>query len=483
MKQPTLTWSLFVRVAPTILVALVFIGLLAFQSALREINHIYDAQLINDANVLWSLLQRPLQKKNFSEPRQFKDFDFAMEDQLALNEDVDDYADAHMFRVWKDGGIAVYSTTAFRPEQPLSRSGLADVVYDDELWRVYTLRIPGERFVVEVGEKIELRNTLASNILLNLVIPLLVLIPLIGVLMWFGIRRGLRTIHWLINQIRSRSPDDLSYIPTDGLPRDLTPLGRSVNQLMSKLDRSLTAERRFADHAAHQLRTPHAGLKLLLQMLQHSDNEGERKAIIASLVQSNEKALRLIEQLLQAGRVSHQHVQYSRFNLYDLAASVMAELGPAVRQKRLDITLDGVEDALVETDEPLLHLLVENLIENAIKYTPEEGEIHVSLHHANDVEWLLTICDTGPGIPQEQREAVFQRFYRVGSPQPEGSGLGLAIVADIAARLSVRVSLDVPANGRGLRVDLLIEKAAAVGSSSKIAHWPSAMDPERRVTP
>jgi signal transduction histidine kinase len=464
MKQPTLTWSLFIRVAPTILIALVIIGVFAFQSALREINHIYDAQLINDANVLWNLLQKPLQKHNFNEARQFKDLDFAMGDQLALNEDVDDYADAHMFRVWKNGGVAVYSTTAFRPEQPLSGSGLSDVVYDGELWRIYTLQIPGDQFVVEVGEKTELRNTLVSNILLNLVIPLLILVPLIGLLMWFGIRRGLRTIYGLINQIRSRSSDDLSFIPTDGLPRDLTPLGRSVNQLMSKLDRSLTAERRFADHAAHQLRTPHAGLKLLLQMLQQSDNEDERKAIVASLVQSNEKAMRLIEQLLQAGRVSYQQVQYSRFNLYYMAASVLAELGPVIRQKRLDITLDGMEDAWVDTDEPLLRLLIENLIENATKYTPEEGDIHVSLHEASETEWLLTICDTGPGIPSEQREAVFQRFYRVGSPQEEGTGLGLAIVADIATRLSVKVSLDVPANGRGLRIDLFIGKAAAVSS-------------------
>ncbi len=462
MKQPTLTWSLFIRVAPTILIALVIIGVFAFQSAMREISHIYDAQLINDANVLWNLLQKPLEKHSFSEARQFKDLDFAMGNQLALNEDVDDYADAHMFRVWKDGAVAVYSTTAFRPDQPISRNGLSDVIYDGESWRTYTLQIPGDRFAVEVGEKTEMRNTLVSNILLNLVIPLLILIPLIGLLLWFGIGRGLRTIHGLINHIRSRSSDDLSCIPTDGLPRDLAPLGRSVNQLMSKLDRSLTAERRFADHAAHQLRTPHAGLKLLLQMLQQSDSEAERKAIVGSLVQSNEKALRLIEQLLQAGRVSHQQVQFSRFNLYDMAASVLAELAPVIRQKRLDITLDGVEGAWVDTDEPLLRLLVENLIENAIKYTPEEGAIHVSLHDMSDTEWLLTVCDSGPGIPSEQREAVFQRFYRVGSPQEDGTGLGLAIVADVATRLSVKVSLDVPENGKGLRANVGVRKAGAV---------------------
>lgn len=463
MKQPTLTWSLFIRVAPTILVALIVIGVFAFRGALREINHIYDAQLINDANVLWNLLQKSLEKRDFNEARPFKDLDFAMGDQLALNEDVDDYADAHMFRVWKSDSIAIYSTTAFRPDQQLSGNGLSNVQYNGELWRVYALRIPGNRFVIEVGEKIELRKALASNILLNLVVPLLILVPLIGFLLWFGIHGGLRTIHGLVNQIRSRSPDDLSFIPTDGLPRDLSPLGRSINQLMSKLDRSLTAERRFADHAAHQLRTPHAGLKLLLQMLQQSDNnEEERKAIVASLVQGNEKALRLIEQLLQAGRVSYQKIKYSRFNLYDMTAAILADLGPVITQKSLNVTLDGNEDACVDTDEALLRLLIENLVENAIKYTPEHGDIYVSLHDLNETECLLRICDTGPGIPLEHREAVFQRFYRVGSPQEEGSGLGLAIVADIATRLSVKVSLGMPENGRGLCVDLTILKAVGV---------------------
>ncbi len=461
MRQRTLTWSLFIRVAPTVFVTLVVIGAFAFQSATREINHIYDAQLINDANVLWDVLQKPLQKQNLVEPRRFKQLDFATGEQLNLNEEVYDYAEARMFRVWKNDVVAVYSATAFGTKQPVSSRGLSDVTYDDEPWRVYTFQIPDEHTVVEVGEKMELRIELVSNILLNLVIPLLVLIPLIGVLMWFGMERGLRTIHGLIEQIRSRSSDDLSFIPTDELPRDLAPLGHSVNQLLSKLDRSLTAERRFSDHAAHQLRTPHAALKLLLQMLLQTDHEEERKVIIAGLVKSNEKAMRLIEQLLQAGRVTHQRIELSRINLYDISASVLAEFGHTIRKKQQIVTLDGMEDAWVDTDESLLRLLIENLVENALKYTPEEGSVHVSLYEGGGKDLRWSICDTGPGIPPEQREAVFQRFYRVGSPQEDGSGLGLAIVADIAARLDIKISLNASAGSVGLRVDIVMDKSKA----------------------
>ncbi|OJY01376.1 MAG: two-component sensor histidine kinase [Rhizobiales bacterium 63-22] len=464
MRKPTLTWSLFIRVAPTILVTVLAIGWLAFRSATQEIHYVYDARMIDDANTLWNLLQKPLLKYDFVPPRRFRDLDLTMGNQLSLNDYADDYADAEMFRVWKNGAVAIYSSTAFNLQQPLSRPGFSTLTYDGERWRVYTLHISGQPIVIEVGEKIALRETLVSTILLNLVLPLLILIPLIGVLMWFGIRRGLRTIYGLVDQIRSRSPDDLSFIPADELPRDLAPLAASVNQLLGKLERSLTAERRFADHAAHQLRTPYAGLKLLLQMLQQTDDEAERKEIVADLVRSNDRALRLIEQLLRSGRVSHQEIQSKRLNLYDMAASVLAELGLRVREKRLDVTLEGTEKAFVKTDGPLLRLLIENLVENAIKYTPGGGKIRVSVRESGETDWQLTVCDTGPGIPAGQREAVFQRFYRAsGSPQTEGAGLGLAIVADIAQRLSAEVSLGVPDWGRGLRVDVVLARARRNG--------------------
>lgn len=458
MIRSTLTRKLFFRIAPTILITIALIGAFAFRSATREINNIYDAQLINDANVLWTLLERQVEKPGIHKSKQVNDIDLAMGNQLAINEDADDYADAHMFRAWKDGEIEVFSSTAFPKAVPEQRAGFTDVNYGGEDWRVYALPIPQTTITVEVGEKLALRKSLVSNILLNLSFPLLVLFPLIAVLIWFGIRSGLSAMHGLVRQIRSRSPDDLSVIPVDTLPRDLSPLGRSINQLLDKLDRSLTAERRFADHAAHQLRTPQTSLKLLLQMLANAESEQERKAIIGDLVASNEKAMHLIEQLLRAARVSHQPMLLRSVSLYNTVASVIGEFGNMIHLKRLEVSLHGDENAQVNADEPLLRLMIANLVDNAIKYSPVGGTIEASITPKNE-SWLLSISDSGPGIAAQHREAVFRRFYRVDTPHAEGSGLGLAIVADIIDRFSATIALNAAGSGKGLSVDVLMPRA------------------------
>jgi two-component system sensor histidine kinase QseC len=294
--------------------------------------------------------------------------------------------------------------------------------------------------------------------MLNLFFPLLVLVPVVGLLVWYSINNGLRPIHGLVRQIRSRSPDDLSVIPLDRLPRDLYPLGMSVNQLLNKLERSLTAERRFADHAAHQLRTPQAGSKLLLQMLRDADSETERSAILADLMASNDKATRLIEQMLRAARVSHQPIRLKAVRLYEVTASVIAELGAIITLRRHDVSLEGAESAEVKADEPLLRLLIANLIDNAIKYTPAGGKIKVSIL-PEDGAWSVSVTDSGPGIAPQHREAVFQRFYRVNTPEVEGAGLGLAIVSDIVERLSANIALSVPPSGVGLSVKVTLPRA------------------------
>ncbi|MBB3302928.1 ATP-binding protein (plasmid) [Rhizobium leguminosarum] len=457
MRTSTLTRQLFLRIAPVVMVAIVVIGAFAFNSATREINNIYDAQLINDANVLWRLLHYRLKHSIDRTPQQVDDIDFSMDNQLAFNEDADDYADAHMFRAWVNDKIMYYSSTAFPPEVPYQKVGFTDLAYKGENWRVYSLPIPDSGIIMEVGEKISLRQTLVSNILLNLFFPLLILVPVIGFLIWLGIRSGLRAIYGLVYQIRTRSPDDLSAILVEDLPRDLLPLGRSINHLLEKLGRSLTLERRFSDLAAHQLRTPQASVKLLLQMLDKSDSEQERKPIIADLVASNNRAMHLIEQLLRLARVSHHPLNLVPVSLYRLIASTLADFGKIISSRDLDVSLEGAEAAQVRTDESLLQVMISNLLDNAIKYTPVGGRIEVMVEPEADF-WLISISDSGPGIPEEEREAVFKRFYRLDTLQAEGAGLGLAIVADTAERLSVSIALSTPPWGNGLRVELRLPK-------------------------
>lgn len=457
MSPSTLTRKLFLRIAPVVVVTILIIGAFAFHSATREINNIYDAQLINDANVLWRLLHKRLQHSPEPTPQQVDDIDFSMDNQLAFNEDADDYADAQMFRAWVNGKIMFYSSTAFPSDVPYQKAGFTDLSYRGEKWRVYSLPIPASGIVMEVGEKMSLRETLVANILLNLSFPLLVLVPVIGLLIWLGIHNGLRTIRGLVNQIRTRSPDDLSAIAVRELPRDLVPLGRSINQLLEKLGRSLTLERRFSDLAAHQLRTPQASVKLLLQMLASTDDQQEQKAIISDLVTSNNRATHLIEQLLRLARVSHHPLNPMPVPLYHMIASTLADFGNIITSRNLDISLTGPESAEVKTDESLLQMMISNLLDNAIKYTPVGGMIEVTLSSEGEF-WLISISDNGPGIPPEEREAVFNRFYRLDTRNAEGAGLGLAIVADTADRLAASVRLSTPSWGHGLRAELRLSR-------------------------
>lgn len=453
----TLSLRLFLRILPTVIITIAIVGVFAYRSATREISNIYDAQLINDANVIWSLLNRPLTRSAQKPTFQIPDLDFNMDNQLALNEDADDYADAHSFRSWRGDDLAIVSSNAFPKTVKRFEEGFSDYQYDNELWRVYSLPIPDAKITIEVAEKIGLRQGLVEKILLNLSFPLLVLIPVIAVLIWLGIASGLSNIRGLVRQIRSRTPDDLSTISTQRLPKDLVPLATALNNLLEKLGRSLTMERRFSDLAAHQLRTPQAGIKLLLQLLARADSSEERQALLKDLTSSNERAMHMTEQLLGLARVSHQPVQLETVNLQNVTASSVADFGGVLDSRGFALELDGNDHALVHTDASLLRVMIDNVLDNAIKYSPTGSKIDIRIED-RPKRWLLSVSDQGPGIAPEQRQAAFQRFNRLHASDRDGTGLGLPIVADIARRLEIEISLLVPTWGAGLRFEMAIPK-------------------------
>jgi len=458
MKNGTLSRKLFLRIAPTILVTIAVIGLFAYRSAKREINSVYDAQLINDASVLWALVEDEFHEAGPEKPITIPNIDLDFNNQHAASKEADEYADARMFRIWKSGKDVMFSDTAL-PETISQQSvGFSEVEYNHEKWRIYSQAVPNTAISIEVGEKKSLRDKLVFNILLQLSFYLLILVPTVGLLMWLGIKSGLGTIRTLVREIRSRSPDDLSSIPVEDLPRDLSPLGQSINQLLSKLEHSLRAERRFSDDTAHQLQTPLAELKLQLHLLTKADSDSERVALIGDLTRSTDRATHLVEQLLRAARISHQSISLQPIPLYHATASVIAEMGNLAADKHLDISLEGQQEARVHADELLMKLLISNLMDNAIKYSPDSGKITIKVL-PQDGMWCLSISDTGPGISESEREAVFHRFYRADNAVSDGAGLGLAIVGDIIDRMSGKIALETSENRHGLRVEVLLPKA------------------------
>lgn len=463
MRAHTLTRSLFLRIAPTILVTICVIGLFAFRGATRQINHVYDAQLISSANMLWLVVEDEMRAES-ERFRRIRKIDLSISNQKALNEFANTYATSRMFRVWKGNRLAMISDKAPVVGIPQQMGGLSNVKDDDGgYWRVYSLDIPHTNITVEAGEKIRLRKSLVWEILLTLAAPLAFLIPLVGALLWAGISAGLGTVRALVAQIRSRSPDDLSPLLLAGVPRDLSPLGHSINQLLAKLEHSFNAEKRFAEHAAHHLRTPLATIKLQLQLLEKARNEGERNSSLSDLHLSIERASRLVGQLLTSTRVSHQPILRVPIAMRAAIIAIIEELAPLAAQKNIALSFDGSQDASVMADETLLRLLIGNVIENAVKYTPESGMVHVDLL-VDEAEICCVVTDSGPGIPEGERAHVFTRFYRVGTPQAQGTGLGLAIVSEITARLSGSITLKTPENGQGLRVEITLPRAHAVAN-------------------
>lgn len=458
MRTSTLTRSLFLRIAPTILITVCIIGVVAFRGATREINRVYDAQLISSANMLWLVVEDEMRAKS-DRYRRIRKIDLSVSNQKALSDIADAYADSRMFRVWRGNRLAMISDKAPLVDIPQQAVGLSNVRDDDgDAWRVYSLDIPGTNITVEAGEKISLRHSLVNGILLTLAAPLALLVPIVGILLWVGIGSGLGTVRALIAQIRSRSPDDLSPLSLGKVPRDLAPLGHSINQLLQKLERSFNAEKRFAEHAAHHLRTPLATLKLQLQMLEQSRDKKEYAASMQDLKRSMDRASRLVGQLLTSTRVSHQPIVRVPLEVKQVLHALIEELAPLAAEKSITLSLESGEGCVVMADETLLRLLLGNLIENAVKYTPAKGAVSVALSKLEETVHC-TVTDSGPGIPEEERANVFQRFYRVGTPQAQGTGLGLAIVAEAAARLSGTVELKTPPSGEGLQVEVTLPLA------------------------
>ena len=327
MKR-TLTGQLFLRTLPTMLALLLLIAVVALYSCKREIFYVYDMEMVNDAHVLWELVADELQEKNGGKNLKPIGDGGDAGDLSIWNGHADDYGSARMFRIWLGGHIVMTSDTGLPSSIPQQQPGFTNIKYNSKHWRVYTMLVPNTHIVIEIGEKRILRNALVWNIVLDLLIPLLLVVPVLGLGLWGGLRNGLRPTQALVREIHHRSPDDLSTVTAAGLPRDLAPLSNSINRLFGKLTQSLDAERRFADHAAHQLRTPLAGSRLLIQMLKSADSEAERQLILGDLETSNQQATELVNRLLIAARISHQPVNLLPIPLYPLAIRILADMAP-----------------------------------------------------------------------------------------------------------------------------------------------------------
>ncbi len=363
-----------------------------------------------------------------------------------------------LVQIWDRGGGLLYVSRKDWELPFATQPGFADLFWRDQRWRLFALHV-GDR-IVQVAQPARLRLRMSADIALRNLAPFLLLLPGMALVIWFGVGAGLRPLHRVAADIQQRRPDALEPVAAERLPAEITPLVHALNDLLARLGHTLDAQRQFVADAAHELRTPLTAVRLQAEMAQRADDDAERAEMLAELRAGLIRASHLVEQLLAMARLDTASTTGSaeRVDLLALAKRVVAEFAPIADDRHLDLGLLPSDAATVAGDPGELRTLLGNLVDNALRYTPAGGQVDVQVQPIGS-EAVLTVSDTGPGIPAAERERVFDRFYRGANAAAPGSGLGLAIVRRIADRHRASVRLEDAESGRGLRV---------------IVRWPSA---------
>jgi two-component system sensor histidine kinase TctE len=322
--------------------------------------------------------------------------------------------------------------------------------------------VPGaaenELALVQVAETVNKRSQLATEIIKGVILPQFVILPVAVLLVWLALARGLAPLTELQDRIRRRRSDDLSAIDEGEAPEEVAPLVRSINGLLDRLDQSIKTQKHFLADAAHQLKTPLAGLRMQAELAQREIDAGQRdpqelKRSLRQIARSSQRAAHLVNQLLALARAENQG-QTQRIHdvsLARLATEVVQDFVPRAMEKQIDLGYEGPHApgnghggrALVRGNALLLKELIRNLVDNALLYTPSGGTVTVRvMHDPFGRVAVLQVEDSGPGIPETEREMVFQPFYRALGTGVDGSGLGLAIVREIAQQHDATVAIE-----------------------------------------
>jgi two-component system sensor histidine kinase TctE len=323
--------------------------------------------------------------------------------------------------------------------------------------------MPGAKpALVQVGETLEKRSVLATEIIKGVMLPQFVILPLAVLLVWLALARGIRPLNKLEERIRLRKPDDLSPLDESAVPQEVAPLVASINDLLTRLKESIATQKRFLADAAHQLKTPLAGLRMQADLAQRADSSAdELKQSLKLIGRASIRATHTVNQLLSLARAESgsTHIARSACDLVSLVSDVIQDSLPRAMDKHIDLGYEGAEPGSaglrVMGNPTLLKEMVRNLVDNAINYTPSTednpGVITVRLLADKFGKVVvLQVEDSGPGIPESERDLVFQPFYRALGTEADGSGLGLPIVMEIADQHAAVVTLEDATPGKAM---------------------------------
>ncbi len=366
------------------------------------------------------------------------------------------FLDKFNFQVWTDGGrLLLHSSNA--PKIPLTADtdGFSDKMIGNQKWRVFTTYNIKAGIRTVLAERYDTRNELGHRIAQDDLYIMLLTFPLSGLLIWIIIGRGLDSLDRVAQEVANRAPSHLEPVSIKEVPEEIKPVIDELNKLFFRLKEGFEREKRFAADAAHELRTPLAALKTQAQVALHTNDLQEKNIALQKLIASVNRSTHIVQQLLIMSRLVPEAAginDLDEVNLSKITREVLVMLAPSAIEKQIELAFEANEHTPVFTGNPTaMSILIRNLVDNAIRYCKEDGQVVVKVYHQQN-EVILEVRDNGPGIPIELQSRVFERFFRVLGNKSPGSGLGLAIVQQIATLHNGRVELGSPTEGTGLIV-------------------------------
>ena len=407
-------------------------AVIAYRSARSEADEIFDYHMQQMAMSLRAGL--PMGSPQGRTPEGEESYDFVVQ-------------------VWTSDGLRVFQSGSLALP-PRAEPGFSNVRARGTTYRVFSM--PAGAQVIQVAQDMAAREEMAGALALRILLPIALMAPLLMLIAWWVVSGSLAPVARVRRQVAQRQADDLTEVSAAGLPEEIRPLVLELNLLFARVRQAFDAQKSFVADAAHELRSPLAALRLQVQGLQRATDGASRDLAVSRLTAGIDRATRLVEQLLVLAR--HQAgasdgVAARPVVLADLVRQAVADVNAEALAHRIDVGVTQADDAALRGYPEALRILVRNLLDNAVKYTPEGGRIDVEVRRA-DGKIRLVVEDSGPGIPEGDRDRVLDRFYRVAGSPGSGSGLGLAIVKSIADLHGARLALDRSQSLGGLRVAL-----------------------------
>lgn len=480
--QPSLRRRLLTSLMLTILITWLVVLLLVFASARHEVEEVFDADLARSAHVLQALLLHEVEEEQLVD-KQAKlvmaevgsdelshypalaailagYLDRSGLEQLEFKDLAEEYTHKYESKLtfvarYSDGTVMLRSNGA--PDVAPGSKGYLDIIENGTKWRVFSLHDPVTGLNVQVGESAEIRRDLVRYITRGTLTPLIVAFPILALLIWLAVGRGMRPLHRVATEVARRAPDSLEPISDHGAPREIRSLLLALNQLFQRVGDVIQRERQFTADAAHELRTPLAALKTHLQVARNGSRDTATRQSLDHALTGVDRATHSVEQLLALARADagqRRMLVHARVDLREIAMGVVSALSQEALDQEIDLGLDAAASLYVNGDLTSLQILLRNLVDNAIRYTQRGGTVTVAVELLEDHP-TLEVADNGPGITVTERQKVFTRFHRGPEEQARGttgSGLGLSLVQRIAELHGAELNLGKGIDGAGLGI-------------------------------